>query len=170
MAKKKTLYAANIEDIGEPVDAAPAAPAAPAKKEKKPPTEKQLAARAKFAENRKRKLQELKDAKDKEIELAAEKEKQEQAKAQELADKKIERAKKRKAKKMEKMENDDISAVVDEAIRSLPPSSIKKKKRKIETNEPPEWFLKYLDKKEERKPVEKRKPKELYSLIFPNDK
>jgi len=63
------LYAADIESLAKPVkkvggkkrkaeevDETPEV--TPEVKAKKPPTEKQLAARAKFAENRKRKLEE----------------------------------------------------------------------------------------------------------------
>jgi hypothetical protein len=167
------LYAADIESLAKPVsvkgkgkkkaqtETPPESveenvPEAP-KKEKKPPTEKQLAARAKFAENRKKKLEEQAAEKlrlEKEIEN---KQKEITEKEAAIAAKKQARAEKRKMAK----ESKEIDKAVDEAIADEPkPKKQRVQKPKRDESVPPVWFEKFVEsaKMEESKIASDKKP------------
>lgn len=169
------LYAADIESLAKPVkkvggkkrkaeeasqvqEVTPAVTPEPeAKKEKKPPTEKQLAARAKFAENRKKKLEEQAAEKLRLEAEVAEKQKAIEAKEAEIAAKKSARAEKRKMKKEEK----EIDVAVEKAVEEVEPKP-KKVRRTVKRDEsvPPVWFEKFVEsaKMEESKISAEKKP------------
>lgn len=165
------LYAADIESLAKPVkktngkkrkaeeaselqEETPVP--SPVKKEKKPPTEKQLAARAKFAENRKKKLEEHAAEKLRLETAASEKQKEIDAKEAEIAEKKKARAEKRKA-----MKEKEIDVAVEKAVEEIEPKP-KKAKRSIKRDEsvPPVWFEKFVEsaKMEESKIAADKKP------------
>lgn len=168
------LYAADIESLAKPVkkvggkkrkaeeasevqEVTPAVTPEPeVKKEKKPPTEKQLAARAKFAENRKKKLEEQAAEKLRLENEVAEKQKAIEAKEAEIAAKKQARAEKRKA-----MKEKEIDVAVDKAVEEVEPKP-KKVKRTLKRDEsvPPVWFEKFVEsaKMEESKIAADKKP------------
>lgn len=169
------LYATDIESLAKPVkkvggkkrkaeeasqvqEVTPAVTPEPeAKKEKKPPTEKQLAARAKFAENRKKKLEEQAAEKLRLEAEVAEKQKAIEAKEAEIAAKKSARAEKRKMKKEEK----EIDVAVEKAVEEVEPKP-KKVRRTVKRDEsvPPVWFEKFVEsaKMEESKISAEKKP------------
>ena len=165
------LYAADIESLAKPVkktqgkkrkaeeasvlqEETPAVtPEPPAKK---PPTEKQLAARAKFAENRKKKLEETAAEKLRLENEVAEKQKEIEAKEAAIAEKKKARAEKRKASK-------EIDTAVDKAVEEVAKEPKPKKvKRVLKRDEsvPPVWFEKFVEsaKLEESKIAADKKP------------
>jgi len=171
------LYAADIESLAKPVkkvggkkrkaeeasevqEVTPAVTPEPeAKKEKKPPTEKQLAARAKFAENRKKKLEEQAAEKLRLEQEVAEKQKEIEAKEAAIAEKKRARAEKRKMKKEEK----DLDVAVDKAVEEVAEEPKPKKvKRTLKRDDsvPPLWFEKFVEsaKLEESKISSEKKP------------
>lgn len=171
------LYAADIESLAKPVkkvggkkrkaeeasqvqEVTPAVTPEPEVKAKKPPTEKQLAARAKFAENRKKKLEEQAAEKLRLENEVAEKQKAIEAKEAEIAAKKQARAEKRKMKKEEK----DIDAAVEKAVEEVEPKP-KKVKRTLKRDEsvPPIWFERFVEsaKLEESKIAADKKPVKL---------
>lgn len=165
------LYAADIESLAKPVkkiggkkrkaeeaselqEETPAP--SPEVKAKKPPTEKQLAARAKFAENRKKKLEEKAEEKLRLENEVAEKQKEIEAKEAAIAAKKQARAEKRKAGK-------EIDKAVDEAIEE--PAEPKPKKQRVQKPKrdesvPPVWFERFVEsaKLEESKIAADKKP------------
>lgn len=172
------LYAADIESLAKPVSVKGKKKAQtetppesvesgsvgePEKKAKKPPTEKQLAARAKFAENRKKKLEEQAAEK-----LRLEKEVEEKQKS--IADAeavKEEKKKKRAESRVEKRKAKEIEVAVDEAVAE--PKEIEvavkaKKQRAIKPKRddsvPPAWFEKFVEsaKMEESKIAADKKP------------
>ena len=168
------LYAADIESLAKPVkkvggkkrkaeeasvlqEETPAVTPEPEVKAKKPPTEKQLAARAKFAENRKKKLEEQAAEKLRLETEVAKKQKEIEAKEAAIAAKKQARAEKRKMKK----EEVEIEKAVDEAIEEKEPKP-KKVKRVLKRDEsvPPVWFEKFVEsaKMEESKIAADKKP------------
>ena len=165
------LYAADIESLAKPVkktqgkkrkaeeasvlqEETPAVtPEPPAKK---PPTEKQLAARAKFAENRKKKLEETAAEKLRLETEVAEKQKEIEAKEAAIAEKKKARAEKRKASK-------EIDTAVDKAVEEVAEEPKPKKvKRVLKRDEsvPPVWFERFVEsaKMEESKIAADKKP------------
>lgn len=168
------LYAADIESLAKPVkkvggkkrkaeeasqvqEVTPAVTPEPeAKRERKPPTEKQLAARAKFAENRKKKLEEQAAEKLRLESEVAEKQKAIEAKEAEIAAKKQARAEKRKA-----MKEKEIDVAVEKAVEEVEPKP-KKVKRTLKRDEsvPPIWFEKFVEsaKMEESKIAADKKP------------
>jgi colicin import membrane protein len=181
------LYAADIESLAKPVkkvggkkrkaeeasevqEVTPAVTPEPeVKKEKKPPTEKQLAARAKFAENRKKKLEEQAAEKLRLEAEVAEKQKEIEAKEAAIAAKKQARAEKRKMKKEEK----EIDVAVEKAVPKktliekimeplMEEPKPKKVKRTVKRDEsiPPVWFEKFVEsaKMEESKIAAEKKP------------
>ena len=170
------LYAADIESLAKPVkkvggkkrkaeeasqvqEVTPAVTPEPEqKKEKKPPTEKQLAARAKFAENRKKKLEEQAAEKLRLEAEVAEKQKAIEAKEAEIAAKKQARAEKRKMKKEEK----EIDVAVDKAVEETVEPKPKKVRRTVKRDDsvPPVWFEKFVEsaKMEESKIAADKKP------------
>lgn len=160
------LYAADIESLAKPVkktqgkkrkaeegETPEVTPEPPAKK---PPTEKQLAARAKFAENRKRKLEETAAEKLRLETEVADKQKEIEAKEAAIAEKKKVRAEKRKASK-------EIDTAVDKAVEEVAEEPKPKKvKRTLKRDEsvPPVWFEKFVEsaKLEESKIAADKKP------------
>ena len=166
------LYAADIESLAKPVkktqgkkrkaeeasvlqEETPEVTPEPEVKAKKPPTEKQLAARAKFAENRKKKLEEQAAEKlrlEKEI---ADKQKEIEEKEAAINVKKQARAEKRKMKKDEK----EIEKAVDEAIEEKEPK-VKVQKAKKDDTVPPAWFERFVEgaKMEEAQISAEKKP------------
>jgi len=161
------LYAADIESLAKPVkkvgkkrkaeeasvlqEETPAVtPEPPAKK---PPTEKQLAARAKFAENRKKKLEETAAEKLRLETEVAEKQKEIEAKEAAIAEKKKARAEKRKASK-------EIDTAVEEALTEEPKPKKVKRVLKRDESVPPVWFEKFVEsaKLEESKIAADKKP------------
>lgn len=169
------LYAADIESLAKPVKAVgkkgkkekvqTETPPESVdenvveKKEKKPPTEKQLAARAKFAENRKKKLEETAAEKLRLENEIVEKQKEIEAKETTIAEKKKARAEKRKAAKQEK----EMDVAVEEAIED--PKDPKPKKQRVQKPKrdesvPPVWFEKFVEsaKMEESKIAVDKKP------------
>jgi colicin import membrane protein len=185
------LYAADIESLAKPVkkvggkkrkaeeasqvqEVTPAVTPEPEqKKEKKPPTEKQLAARAKFAENRKKKLEEQAAEKLRLETEVAEKQKEIEAKEAAIAAKKQARAEKRKMKKDEKEIDVAVEKAVEEATPMLAEQARsaadgskepkpKKVKRTLKRDEsvPPVWFEKFVEsaKMEESKIAADKKP------------
>ena len=168
------LYAADIESLAKPVkkvggkkrkaeeasqvqEVTPAVTPEPEVKAKKPPTEKQLAARAKFAENRKKKLEEQAAEKLRLETEVAEKQKAIEAKEAEIAAKKQARAEKRKMKKEEK----EIDVAVEKAVEEVEPKP-KKVRRTVKRDEsvPPVWFERFVEsaKMEESKITAEKKP------------
>lgn len=169
------LYAADIESLAKPVkkvggkkrkaeeasqvqEVTPAVTPEPeVKKEKKPPTEKQLLARAKFAENRKKKLEEQAAEKLRLEAEVAEKQKAIEAKEAEIAAKKQARAEKRKMKKEEK----EIDVAVEKAVEEVEPKP-KKVRRTVKRDEsvPPVWFERFVEgaKMEEAQIAAEKKP------------
>ena len=166
------LYAADIESLAKPIkkvggkkrkaeeassvqEETPAV--SPDVKAKKPPSEKQLAARAKFAENRKKKLEEQAAEKLRLEKEVADKQKEIEEKEAAIAEKKKARAEKRKMKKDEV----EIEKAVDEAIEEKEPKP-KKVKRVLKRDEsvPPVWFEKFVEsaKMEESKIAADKKP------------
>ena len=169
------LYAADIESLAKPVkktqgkkrkaeeasvlqEETPEVTPEPEVKAKKPPTEKQLAARAKFAENRKKKLEEQAAEKlrlEKEI---ADKQKEIEEKEAAINVKKQARAEKRKMKKDEK----EIDVAVEKAVEEVTEPKPKKVKRTLKRDEsvPPVWFEKFVEsaKMEESKIAADKKP------------
>lgn len=168
-----TLYAADIASLAKPVSVkkgkkkqVETPPESveenevpePSKKEKKPPTEKQLAARAKFAENRKKKLEEQAAEKLRLENEVAEKQKEIEAKEAVIVEKKKARAEKRKAVKEDK----EIDVAVDEAVENKEPKPKKQRVQKVKRDEsvPPIWFEKFVEsaKMEESKIAADKKP------------
>ena len=174
-----TLYAADIESLAKPVkgkgkkakaqtetppeSVESASVGEPEKKAKKPPTEKQLAARAKFAENRKKKLEEQAAEK-----LRLEKEVEEKQKSIEAAEQaKEEKKKKRAEARVAKRKAKEIDTAVEEAVGETveAPKEVKPKKQRVakpkrDDNEPPVWFQKFVEsaKLEESKIAADKKP------------
>lgn len=174
------LYAADIESLAKPVkpvkktqgkkrkvdeaselqeDTPVATPEPEAKKERKPPTEKQLAARAKFAENRKKKLDEQAAEKLRLEAEVAEKQKAIEAKEAEIAAKKQARAEKRKMKKEEKEIDVAVEKAVEEVAQEPKPKKVKRTLKRDESV-PPIWFEKFVEsaKMEESKIAADKKP------------
>jgi len=161
------LYAADIESLAKPVkkvgkkrkaeeasvlqEETPAV--TPEPPTKKPPTEKQLAARAKFAENRKKKLEETAAEKLRLETEVAEKQKEIEAKEAAIAEKKKARAEKRKASK-------EIDTAVEEALTEEPKPKKVKRVLKRDESVPPVWFEKFVEsaKLEESKIAADKKP------------
>ena len=175
------LYAADIESLAKPVSVKGKGKKAkaqtetppesvesgsvgePEKKAKKPPTEKQLAARAKFAENRKNKL----------AEQAAEKlrlEKEVEEKQKSIADAEAAKEEKKKARaaaRVEKRKAKEIEVAVEEAVAEAPKevAPVKAKKQRVikpkrDDSVPPAWFEKFVEsaKMEESKIAADKKP------------
>ncbi len=159
------LYATNIESLAKPVSVKGKGKKAkaqtetppesvesgsvgePEKKAKKPPTEKQLAARAKFAENRKIKL----------AEQAAEKlrlEKEVEEKQKSIADAEAAKEEKKKARaaaRVEKRKAKEIDTAVEEAIEAPKEEApVKAKKQRVikpkrDDTVPPVWFERFVE-------------------------
>jgi hypothetical protein len=177
-----TLYAADIESLAKPVSVKgkgkkakaqtetppesveSASVGEPEKKAKKPPTEKQLAARAKFAENRKKKLEEQAAEK-----LRLEKEVEDKQKSIEAAEAaKEEKKKKRAEARVAKRKAAEIDVAVEEAVGDVAveaPKEVKPKKQRVakpkrDDSVPPVWFEKFVEsaKLEESKIAADKKP------------
>jgi len=129
-------------------------------KQKKPPTEKQLAARAKFAENRKKKLEEQAAEKLRLEQEIADKQKEIEAKEAAIAEKKKVRAEKRKAKKQEMDIDTAVEEAVAEPVEAPPAKKVRVAKKKKDDSEPPVWFSKFVEsaKMEENKISNEKKP------------
>lgn len=176
------LYAADIESLAKPVSVKKGKKAKaqtetppesvesgsvgePEKKAKKPPTEKQLAARAKFAENRKNKLAEQAAEKLRLETEVAEKEKN-------IADAEAAKEEKKKARaaaRVEKRKAKEIDTAVEEAVAEKKDETpVKAKKQRVikpkrDDSVPPAWFEKFVEsaKMEESKISADKKPVKL---------
>ncbi|MES2875512.1 MAG: hypothetical protein V4708_17440 [Bacteroidota bacterium] len=168
-----SLYATDVESLSKPikritptkikVKTTPTPPPSPVVKEKKPPTEKQLANRAKFAENRKRK-------RDDDLAAKAALEQEAKAKEEALAAKKLAAAEKRKAKKAAESINTAVDEALEEKVekpkkpskRKAEPTEEKPLKKKVEKNpnEPPAWVHKFIESAiiEKGKVTDEKKP------------
>jgi len=150
--KLMTLYSANIQDLAKPVKKGKKkveekvevpVEEPQAVKEKKPPTEKQLAARAKLVESRKRKREEDDAAKKAEAEAIATKQEEIKRKEEEIAEKKRVQAEKRKAKKEAALTTPPPS--VEESVDGETKAVKQVRKRKRDDTEPPAWFNKFVE-------------------------